>query len=68
MRVKCTTVIDNLEERERFVKRLKSLGVSPKVYGDTVCVEYTGCNKVKYDMLIDTFEDRTRHTIDVNCK
>lgn len=64
MRVRCTAVIDNPGEMAKFVRKMEGLGFKPEVVGDTVYVEYIGYNQTKYNLLIDIFEDRTRHTID----
>lgn len=68
MRVKCTAIIDNPGERERFLKKLKGLGLKPSVVGNMIYIEYTGYNKTKHDIIVDVFEDRTRHTIETDCK
>lgn len=67
MRVKCSAIIDNPEERKQFVKKLKGLGLSPTVVGNNVFIEYKGYNKAKHDIIIDVFEERTMHTIDTSC-
>lgn len=66
MIVKCSAIIDNPEERKQFVKKLKGLGLSPKVDGTNVFIEYKGYNKTKHNIIIDVFEERTRHTIDTS--
>lgn len=65
MNVKCTAVIDNPQERELFIKKVKCLGVKTEVYGTTVAAEYIGYNNGLYTVLLSTFEDEPRHTIDI---
>lgn len=66
MRVKCTATIDNPSKMSKFVKRIENLGLKPQVNGNMVSVEYIGYNQTKYNLLIDVFEDETRHTIDAH--
>lgn len=64
MRLKCTAIIDHPGEMEKFVRKLQGMGLNPAVVGNIVYLEYKGYNKAKYNLIIDIFEDRTRHTID----
>lgn len=65
MHVKCSAVIDNPDERELFIKKVKCLGVKMNVVGTYVYAEYLGYNNGLYTVLVNTFEEQTRHTINV---
>ena len=65
MRIICTAAIDNPEERERFAKELKQLGMKPEISNSSVFIEYIGYNEPKYEAIIKLFEEKHRHNINI---
>lgn len=66
MRINCCTVIDNPDERELFIKKVKCLGVKVEVIGSSVKAEYIGYNQGLSEVLINTYEEQPRCEIKIN--
>ena len=60
MKVICSAVVDNPQQKENLCQCVEILGGVPKCSGDTVCVEYEGYNAEKF---IELFEHYVRHEI-----
>lgn len=60
MKVICSAVVDNPQQRENLCQCVNILGGVPICSGDTVCVEYEG---IKAEKFIELFEHYTRHEI-----
>lgn len=66
MTLNCSAIIDNPDEKDHFTKQLEALGIKPTVIGNTVCVEYKGYNRVRFNSIIEAFESKNRHSIDTH--
>lgn len=66
MHVKCSTVIDNPEEKELFIKKVKCLGVKVEVIGNIVKAEYIGYNNGLTEVLLNTYEENSRSEIEIH--
>ena len=66
MKINCTAIIDNPEQRELFIKKVKCLGVKVEVIGNIVKAEYIGYNQGLTEVLISTYEDQPRCSIKIN--
>lgn len=66
MVLNCSAVINNPDEMKGFAKQLEALGVRPRIVGETVYVEYSGYNMVRFNSIIDAFEGKKRHSIDTH--
>lgn len=66
MHVKCSTVIDNPEEKELFIKKVKCLGVKVVVLGNIIKAEYIGYNKGLIEVLLSTYEENSRSEIEIH--
>lgn len=66
MKINCTAIIDNPEQRELFIKKVKCLGVKVEVIGSIVKAEYIGYNKSLTEVLISTYEGQSRCSIKIN--
>lgn len=66
MNIKCSVVIDNPDDRELFIKKVKCLGVKVDVLGSIVKAEYLGYNKGLSEVLINTYEEQPRAEIHVH--
>lgn len=60
MRIICTAIVENPQQRKNLCQCVGILGGVPNVAGDTVCVEYEGINTEKF---IELFEHYVRHEI-----
>lgn len=60
MKVICTAVVENPQQRDNLKECVQILGGVPNEAGDTVCVEYEGDNAEKF---IELFEHYVRHEI-----
>ena len=60
MKVICSAVVDNPQQKENLCRCVEILGGVPKCSGDTVYVEYEGHNAEKF---IELFEHYVRHEI-----
>lgn len=66
MTLKCSATIGGAEERERFIEKIRKLGLTPNVAQDTVYVRYEGYNRSLCEVIIEVFENQRRHSIDYN--
>lgn len=64
MTLKCSATISGKDEREQFIAKIQQLGLTPNVAQDTVFVRYEGYNRALCEVVIETFEDQKRHSID----
>lgn len=62
MRVICTAVVENPQQRDNLKQCIGILGGVPNEAGDTVCVEYEG-EYAKAEKFIELFEHYVRHEI-----
>jgi hypothetical protein len=61
MKIVCTAVVENPQQRENLCQCVEILGGVPKCSGNTVCVEYDeGINTGKF---IELFEHYITHEI-----
>lgn len=66
MRINCETVIDNPDDRELFIKKVKCLDVKVEEIGSIVRAEYIGYNQGLSEVLLNTFEEQPRSSIKIN--
>lgn len=62
MKVICTAVVENPQQRDNLKQCVEILGGVPNIAGDTVCVEYDG-EPSKAEKFIELYEHYVRHEI-----